>query len=70
VLVLVELLLVQECPHADAARTLLARSLAELGLEVVVDERVGDYPSPTVLVNGVDVMTGVPGGGPDTRLPP
>lgn len=53
----VELLLVEECPHADAARTLLNRSLQQLGLDVAVTERVGDYPSPTVLVNGIDVMT-------------
>lgn len=26
-----------------------------------VVERVGEYPSPTVLVNGVDVMTGATG---------
>jgi hypothetical protein len=54
----VELLLVPDCPHAESARALLARCLAEAGLAVPVVERVGDYPSPTVLVNGVDVMTG------------
>jgi hypothetical protein len=58
VAVQVELLLVEECPHADAARTLLAGSLRALGLEVPVAERVGDYPSPTILIDGVDVMTG------------
>jgi len=56
--VIVELLLVPECPHADAARTLLTRCLEETGLAVAVVERVGDYPSPTIAVNGVDVMTG------------
>lgn len=55
---LVELLLAPQCPHADSARTMLARCLAEAGLTVPVVERVGDYPSPTVLVNGVDIMTG------------
>jgi hypothetical protein len=58
---LVELLLVPDCPHAESARAVLARCLAEAGLAVPVVERVGDYPSPTVLVNGVDVMTGVAG---------
>jgi hypothetical protein len=58
----VELLLVDECPHADAARTLLSQGLANLGLDLtMVEERVGDYPSPTVLVDGVDVMTGATG---------
>ena len=45
---------------------MLARCLAEAGLAVPVVERVGDYPSPTVLVNGVDVMTGA-AGTPTTR---
>jgi hypothetical protein len=57
----VELLLVPQCPHANRARTVLARCLDEAGLTVPVVERVGDYPSPTVLVNGVDVMTGSTG---------
>ena len=57
----VELVLVEECPHADAARGLLAESLRAMGRPVEVDERVGDYPSPTILVNGVDVMTGQAG---------
>lgn len=55
---LVELLLVPQCPHSEEARAMLARCLAEAGLAVPVVERVGDYPSPTVLVNGVDVVTG------------
>jgi hypothetical protein len=58
---LVELLLVPHCPHAEHARAVLARCLAEAGLAAPVMERVGDYPSPTVLVNGVDVMTGAAG---------
>jgi hypothetical protein len=57
---LVELLLVPRCPHAQAARAMLARCLAEAGLTVPIMERIGDYPSPTVLVNGIDVMTGLP----------
>jgi hypothetical protein len=60
-LMLVELLLVDDCPHADAARGALQRGLNQLGLDVTVEERLGDYPSPTILVNGVDVMTGAAG---------
>jgi hypothetical protein len=53
--VTVELLLTPECPNAATARTVLADCLATVGLDITVVERVGDYPSPTVLVNGVDV---------------
>lgn len=54
----VELLLVPECANADAARAVLADAIGRLGVRVAVHERVGDYPSPTVLVDGVDVVTG------------
>ncbi len=55
----IELLSVPDCPNVAATRDLLHTVLAELGLSVGVAERVGDYPSPTVLVNGADV-TGAP----------
>ncbi|WP_157631907.1 organomercurial lyase [Catelliglobosispora koreensis] len=55
----VELLLVPECPHADAARAVLREAIAALGLDIEVTERVGDFPSPTVLADGIDVMTGL-----------
>ncbi len=54
----VELLLVPDCPNADGARAVLADGIGRLGLRVAVHERVGDYPSPTVLVDGIDVVTG------------
>jgi hypothetical protein len=57
----VELLLAPDCPHAELARTVLDGCLAQLGLTLAVHERVGDYPSPTVLVEGVDVMNDTPG---------
>ena len=44
------------CPNAHAARRVIADSLANLGIDVLVIDRVGQYPSPTVLVDGVDVM--------------
>ncbi len=52
----VELLHVAECPNVDEARALLRECLIELQLDVAVEEREGAYPSPTILVNGVDVM--------------
>jgi len=62
--VTVELLLSPDCPNAADARRLVAECLHEAGLAVPVVERVGDYASPTVLVDGVDVMTGAVGAQP------
>ena len=53
---IIELLQVPGCPNAETARRTLNECLDELGLGVPVLERVGDYPSPSVLVNGLDVM--------------
>jgi hypothetical protein len=53
----VELLVAPQCPNAAVARSVLAECLHRLGLDMPVRERVGDYPSPTILVDGVDVMT-------------
>jgi len=57
----VELLLAPQCPNAAAARRVLTACLRRLNLDLPVRERVGDYPSPTILVDGVDVMTARPG---------
>jgi hypothetical protein len=54
----VDLLLVEECPNADAARALLAQAVDEAGLDVVVAERLGEYVSPTFAVDGRDILTG------------
>ena len=53
---MVELRSVPNCPNLDRVRTALYASLSELGLPPVVIERVGEFPSPSVLVDGVDVM--------------
>jgi hypothetical protein len=52
----VELRYVPGCPHTDAARMLLAECLTELHLDAVVEEKEGAYPSPSILINGEDVM--------------
>jgi hypothetical protein len=52
----VELRYVTGCPHTDAARALLKECLTELKLDVAVEYKEGEYPSPTILVDGVDVM--------------
>jgi hypothetical protein len=54
----VELLLAPDCPNAPAARAMLRACLDRLGLDLRVRERVGEFASPTILVSGVDVMTG------------
>lgn len=53
----VELLYLPGCPHVDDARRLLLACLNDLGLDSVrVKEREGDFPSPSIVVDGVDVM--------------
>ena len=52
----VELLHYEGCPLAPAAHRLVRQCLITLGIPDPVLVRVGDWPSPTVLVNGTDVM--------------
>lgn len=61
---LVELFVAPDCPHAGTARRTLAACVERLGPAVAVREVVGDYPSPTILVDGIDVMTGANGVSP------
>ena len=66
---LVELRWVPDCPNVDRVRRELLAVLAELDLTLEVEERVGDYPSPTVVVDGLDVVTHeTPQPGPSCRL--
>ena len=57
-----ELRAVPDCPNLDATRDLLHACLAEAGLPVDVVERIGAYPSPSVLVDGRDVTGADPYG--------
>ena len=52
----VELLHFEGCPLALAAYRLVRQCLIALGIPEPVLVRVGDGPSPTVLVDGIDVM--------------
>jgi hypothetical protein len=53
----VELLYLLGCPHVDEARRLLLECLDDLDLgSVHVEDREGDFPSPSVVVDGLDVM--------------
>jgi hypothetical protein len=59
----VELRAVRDCPNLSATRDLLSTCLAEAGIEVAIVERIGEYPSPSVLIDGRDV-TGADANGP------
>jgi hypothetical protein len=52
----IELRISPGCPNAEPVRQLLAGCLAELGIGESVIELVGRYPSPTVLIDSIDVM--------------
>jgi hypothetical protein len=52
----VELLSVAGCAHVDAARQLLTDCIDELQVMAHIEEKVGAYPSPTIRVDGEDVM--------------
>ncbi|MFC4126326.1 alkylmercury lyase [Nocardia rhizosphaerae] len=53
----IEILGVADCPNVAAAARRVARCLDRLGLAIAVEHRIGDFPSPTVLVDGVDVTS-------------
>ena len=52
----VELLHFEGCPLAPAAYRLVRQCLTAFGIPDPVLVRVGDWASPTVLVDGIDVM--------------
>jgi hypothetical protein len=54
----VQLLRVPDCPLAARVRTLLRECLDEASTPALVEDLEGPYPSPTLLVDGVDVVTG------------
>ena len=74
------LLYFPECPHVDAARAQLGRAFAALGLPPdwsEVDVTRADAPpalrawaSPTILVDGRDVVGAAPGAASACRLYP
>jgi len=64
----VEILYHSGCPHARSAIDMVRRCDARLGLGSVVVEDEGEHPSPTVLVNGHDVMGVQPVSGRACRL--
>lgn len=59
----VELWHVPDCPLTDQVRAALRECLRHSGVTVAVRERQGAYPSPTLVIDGVDVATGNPPAG-------
>jgi hypothetical protein len=64
----IEILSVPDFPNLARACELVRTCLDHLGAQAEVIERVGDFPSPTVLVNGIDVMGAPPRTGASCRL--
>jgi hypothetical protein len=54
--VTVEFLWFAGCPHASQARQMLRRCIERLGLVATIEDHEGDFASPTILVDGRDVM--------------
>lgn len=52
----IELLTSPGCPNAVAAKEVITKTLTALRIDAAIFDRVGPYPSPTVLIDGVDVM--------------
>jgi hypothetical protein len=67
---IVELRSVPDCPNVEATRSTLSACLAEAGLTTPIIERVGDYRSPSIVINGVDVTGADPNGPPACVLRP
>jgi hypothetical protein len=54
----IEILTIPGCPNAEQARHVVRDCLQALNIHAEIIESVGDHPSPTVLIDGVDAMTG------------
>lgn len=64
----IQLLHVPDCPLVDQVRTTLHDTLRTAGLSLPVEELEGSYPSPTVLVNGIDIAGRIPPAEASCRL--
>jgi hypothetical protein len=54
----VQLLHVPDCPLTGRVRDALYDCIRHVGFSVRVEELEGAYPSPTLVVDGIDVATG------------
>ncbi len=51
----IQILHVPGCPLVDPVRETVHRVLAKLKIQAEVEELVGEYPSPTLLIDGRDI---------------
>lgn len=58
--VLIQLLHVPDCPLLDQVRDTMRDCLVRTSVAVEVIEMEGSYPSPTLVIDGIDVTTGAP----------
>lgn len=56
----IQILQVPDCPLVENVVRLVEDCLARSGDTGVPDLRIGSYPSPTLLIDGLDVTTGEP----------
>lgn len=54
----IEILQVPDCPLVDHLHATVDDCLRRTGIGAVVETHTGPYPSPTLLINGIDVATG------------
>jgi hypothetical protein len=66
--VAVQLLHVPDCPLVDGVRASLRSCLAKASVEASIEEIEGSYPSPTLLIEGIDVTGHRPAPGASCRL--
>lgn len=66
----VEILHVPGCTLLEPVRSLVKRAAKDREIDASIEDIEGDYPSPTVLVNGVDVTGRSLGPGAACRLDP
>jgi hypothetical protein len=64
----IQILHVADCPLVGRVRQDLQEFLGRAGIDALIEELEGRYPSPTLLVGGRDVTERPPGAGPACRL--
>ncbi|HZT65163.1 MAG TPA: hypothetical protein VFA11_05175 [Acidimicrobiales bacterium] len=52
----VQILHVPHCPNVGTVRALVQQALTALYLSATIEEAEGPYPSPTLVINGVEVI--------------
>lgn len=65
----VQILHVPACPLVDQLQAEVASALEQVAPQLELSLLEGDYPSPTLVVDGLDITTGAPvSGEPRCRL--